>query len=101
MADKSVLNSERMAWMDGGRGLMEKGAADEVSVAEERDESESMAMKNLHGGGSAAIIVTVCYGDFYVKSVRAYCVRSVVAVTNFVSVKLYVRCSSQSGELIT
>ena len=42
MADKSALNSERMAWADGGRGLMEKGAAGEVSVAEEGDESESV-----------------------------------------------------------
>ena len=94
MADKSALNSERMAWADGGRGLMEKGATGEVSVAEEGDESESVAMENLHSGGSAAVIVTVCYGDFYVKSVRANCVRSVIAVTNFVSAKLCVIAKS-------
>ena len=35
MADKSALNSERMAWTDEGRGLMEKGVAGEVSVTEE------------------------------------------------------------------
>ena len=42
--------------------LMEKGAAGEVSVAVEGDESELVVMENLHGGGSAAVIVTVCYG---------------------------------------
>ena len=59
-----------------------------VSVAVDGDESGLVAVENLHGGGSAAVIVTVCYGDFYVKLVRANCVRSVVAVTNFVSAKL-------------
>ena len=78
--------------LDGwGRWLMEKGAAGEVSVTVEGDESGSVVVENLHGGGSAAVIVTVCYSDFYVKSVQANCVRSVVAVTNFISVKLFKR----------
>ena len=53
-------------------------------------------MENLHSGGSAAVIVTVCYGDFYVKSVQANCVHSVVAVTNFVSAKLFAKLRSVS-----
>ena len=61
----------------------------------EGDRSESVAMENLHSGGSAAVIVTVCYSDLYVKSVQANCVRSVVAVTNSVSVKLCRRCEAK------
>ena len=67
---------------------MEKGAAGEVSVAVEGDENGSVGVENLQGGGSAAVIVTVCYGDFYVKLVRANCMHSVVVVANFVLVKL-------------
>ena len=67
---------------------MEKGASGKVSVAVEGDESGSVAVENLHGGGSAAVIVTVCYDDFNMKLVRAKCVCSVVAVTNLISSKL-------------
>ena len=28
-----------------------------------------VGVKNLHGGGSAAVIVTASYGEFYVSSV--------------------------------
>ena len=68
---------------------MEERAAGAVSVALEGDESELVVVENLHGGGSATVIVTVCYGDFYMKSVQANCVRSIVAVTNFVAAKLH------------
>ena len=69
---------------------MEKGAIGEVSVTVEGDENELVAVENLHGEGSAAVIVTVYYSDFYIKSVQANCVCSVIAVTNFVLVKLKV-----------
>ena len=48
----------------------------------------SVVVENLHGGGSAAVMVTVSYRKSYGKSVlyrqKSWCVRSVVAVTNFV-----------------
>ena len=53
-------------------------------MAVERDEIRLVVVENLQGGGSAAVIVTVCFGDFYVKLVWAKCVCSVVAVMNFI-----------------
>ena len=47
MAIKSASrNSERIAWADGGRWLMEKGAAGKVSLAVEGDENGSVAVGN-------------------------------------------------------
>ena len=49
--------------------------------------------KNLHGGDSAAVIVTASYGESYGESVpygqKGWCVRSVLAGTNFVAAKLW------------
>ena len=64
---ESSFSWEIIAWTDGKVCLSEKRASGKVSVAVEGDENELVAMENLHGGGSAAVIVTVCYSDFYVK----------------------------------
>ena len=47
-----------------------------------------VVVKNLHGGDSAAVIVTASYEESYGESVpygqKGWCVHSVVAGTNFV-----------------
>ena len=59
----------------------------------------SVVVENLHGGGSATVMVTVSYRKSYGKSVpygqKSWCVRSVVAVTNFVG-RNYARRSGKS-----
>ena len=89
VAIKSALNSERIVWTERKGWLVENGASGKVSVVVERDEIGLVAVENLHGGGSAAVIVSVCYRDFHMALVWAKCARSVIAVTNLVSAKLY------------
>ena len=67
---KLAAISERTSWVGLMGGSLVKGISSKVFLAVEGDEIRLVAVKNLHGGGSAAFISTVYYQEFYMNLVR-------------------------------
>ena len=53
--------SDRISWIAQMGWLVEKGNSSKVLVVVEGDEIRLVAAENLHGVGSTAVIVMVCY----------------------------------------